>query len=92
VLSLADNYISHLRGLAPLRQLRELNAARNDISEAATALAGCGQLAVLNLAANRIASFQVGARAQGATACSCADQLRRRLEGGRLLAAACSNG
>ena len=63
VLSLADNYISSLEDLSGLARLRDLNAARNDVARAGGALGACAALTRLNLAANRVASFQVRAGA-----------------------------
>jgi Leucine-rich repeat (LRR) protein len=59
VLSLAHNYITHLDGLAPLRSLRGLDLAANDLRGVWRSLDRCQRLQSLNLAANRIASFQV---------------------------------
>ncbi len=61
VLWLADNYISRIEGISHLSKLRELNLARNDISHVANTLDANSALQQINLADNRISSFQVGA-------------------------------
>lgn len=59
VLWLADNYIRSLSGLSKLGQLRQLNMACNDISSIGTALLANTALNSLNLADNKVSSFQV---------------------------------
>ncbi|GBF89449.1 hypothetical protein Rsub_02021 [Raphidocelis subcapitata] len=58
VLSLANNFITRIEGLSGLPRLRDLCLASNEIPAAAAPLAGCGALTALNLAANRVATFQ----------------------------------
>ncbi|KAF8068426.1 LRRC9 [Scenedesmus sp. PABB004] len=65
VLWVSDNYLSSLAGLGGLTALRELHAARNDVATLGDALAGCTALSALNLADNRISSFQARARRRG---------------------------
>jgi hypothetical protein len=61
-LSLADNYLTALEGLGGLAALRCLDAARNDVAALGGALDGCAALRRLNLAANRVASFEARRR------------------------------
>lgn len=58
-LSLADNYLRRIEGLGGLTRLVQLDLAGNQISVVDGELAGCAALRMLNLAANRVASFSV---------------------------------
>lgn len=61
VLWLADNYISFISGLSNLVRLKQLNLARNDITSIGSTLLPNTALTSLNLADNKLSSFQVSA-------------------------------